>query len=53
MHSGLWWKNLREKDPLEDLRIDENIILKWIFKTWDGVQTGLIWPRIGTYFVLL
>jgi len=23
-------------------------ILKWIFKQWDGVWTGLIWLRIGT-----
>jgi hypothetical protein len=24
------------------------IILKWIFKRWDGAWTGLSWLRIGT-----
>jgi hypothetical protein len=29
--------------------VDGRIILKWIFKTWDGgAWTGLIWLRIGT-----
>jgi hypothetical protein len=33
----------------EDLGLDGTIILKSIFKTWDGqAWTGLIWIRIET-----
>ena len=36
MHKGFWWRNLREKNHLEDLGIDGSIILKHIFKKgWD------------------
>jgi hypothetical protein len=44
-----WWGNLSERDHLEDLDIDDGIILKCIFKKWNGgAWTGLIWLRIGT-----
>jgi hypothetical protein len=44
-----WWGDMRERDHLEDLGADGKIMLKWIFKKWDGeTLTGLIWLRIGT-----
>jgi hypothetical protein len=37
---------LRERCPLEDLDLDEGIILKYIFKKWDGeAWTEFIWLR--------
>jgi len=32
----LWWGDLMERDHLENLGLEGKIILKWIFKTWDG-----------------
>jgi len=40
---------LRERDHLGDPRVDERIILKWIFRRWDlRAWTGQIYHRIGT-----
>jgi len=36
VHTGFWWGDLREKDHLEDLGRGGRVILKWIFKKWDG-----------------
>ena len=37
------------KRPLgRDPDIDGRIILRWIFRKWEGVETGWSWLRIGT-----
>jgi hypothetical protein len=45
---GFGCGHLMERDHLEDLGIDGTMILKWIFKQWDGAWIGLIWLRIKT-----
>jgi len=41
--------NLRQRAHLEDAGMDGKIILRSIFRKWDGVAwTGFIWLRIGT-----
>jgi hypothetical protein len=36
VNDGFWWKDLREGDLSGDPGVDGRIMLKWIFKTWDG-----------------
>jgi hypothetical protein len=31
-----WWKNLRERDNWGNPGVDERIILRRLFKKWDG-----------------
>jgi hypothetical protein len=46
---GVWWGNLRERDPWGDPGIDGRIIIGWIFRKWEmGVWAGLGWLRIET-----
>jgi hypothetical protein len=46
--TGFWWENLRKGDSSGEPGADEKIILRWIFRKWDGVVcTGLTWLRTG------
>jgi hypothetical protein len=36
VYTGFWWGNLTERDKLESLGVEGRIILKWIFKKWEG-----------------
>ena len=46
--TGFWWGNLRERIHWGDQDRDGRIILRWIFRKWEGVEgTGWSWLRIG------
>jgi len=36
VNTGFWWGNLIERGLLEDTSVDGRIILKCIFRKWDG-----------------
>ena len=47
--TGFWWGNLRDRDQWGDPDADGRIILRWIFRKWEGVaRTGWSRLRIGT-----
>jgi len=47
--TGFWWGNLRERDHWGGTDAEGRIILRWIFRKWEGVVgTGWSWLKIGT-----
>jgi hypothetical protein len=44
VRTGFWWRDLREGDHFGDTGVDGMIILKWLFKTWDG---GMYWIELA------
>ena len=45
----VWWGTLRERDHWGEPDADGKIILRWIFRKWEGVVgTEWSWLRIGT-----
>jgi hypothetical protein len=43
VHTEFWWGDLSEGDHLGDQSVEGRIILKWIFKKWDG---GMDWIEL-------
>jgi hypothetical protein len=44
VHTGFWWGDEREDDHLGDPSLDGRIILKCIFKKWNG---GMDWIELA------
>jgi len=45
VYTVFWWGNLRERNHLEDREKDGRIILRWIFRKWNG--GGLDWIELA------
>jgi hypothetical protein len=49
VYTRFWWRNMRDRDHLEDPSVDRKIILRWVFRKWDvGAWTGSIRLKMGT-----
>ena len=46
--TGFKWGNPKEIGHWGDPDVDERIILRWIFRKWEGVESRWSWLRIGT-----
>jgi hypothetical protein len=44
--AGFWWGSLTERDQWGDPDVDGRIILRWIFRKWEGV-VGTGWSGLG------
>ena len=54
MYTGFWWENLRESGHLKDPGVDGRIILRWIFRRWDGGMEWIALPQDrGRWLALL
>jgi hypothetical protein len=51
MHTGFLWEYLRERDYFEGPDIYGIIILRWIFRKWDGGHGLLISLRRWTLVI--
>jgi len=40
VYRGFWWGNLSGRVYFQDPGVDGRIILRWIFRNWDG---GMDW----------
>ena len=49
VYTRFCWGYVREGDHLKQLSVDWRIIVKWIFRQWNGESwTGLLWLRVVT-----
>jgi hypothetical protein len=46
VHTGFWWENLRERAYWEEFGLDGSIVLKRIFRKWDG---SMDWIGLAQY----
>jgi hypothetical protein len=48
VYTGFWWRSLRKRDHWRDPDVYWRIILRWIFRKWEGFGgTGWSALRIG------
>jgi hypothetical protein len=36
VYTGLWWGDLRGRYHLEEAGLDGSVMVKWVFKKWNG-----------------